>query len=185
MAEITEQKRVFDGEMVKLDVVTVVQGEESHEREVVRHDPGVSIVVLRTRGGETPQGHDVVLIQQFRAPAEKELKEIVAGIMDEGETPLETAKRELREETGLEANEWIELGKLYPSPGYLDEHLTLFIARDVRYIGDDPDETEHLNVCSMPFTLALEQVQKGEIQDMKTVAGLLWASVYLANEMNI
>jgi ADP-ribose pyrophosphatase len=184
MTEITESKRVYSSEKLKVDEVTVLQDGDTQKREIVRHSPGVSIVVLRSRGGETAQGYEVIMIQQFRAPAEKELIELVAGIMDEGETPLEAAKRELREETGLEANNWVELGTLYASPGYVDEQLTLFLARDTRYVGDDPDDTENLRLCAMPFTLALESVKKGEIQDLKTAAGLFWASLYLSEEMS-
>ena len=184
MEEILDSKRVYDGKMVQVDAVNVALSDGStSEREVVRRTPGVCIVMLRQRGDEVRQGVEVMLIQQFRVPAEKELLEIVAGMIDEGETPLESAKRELREETGYEADEWAELGTFYASPGYTDEQLTLFLARDGHYVGDDPDDTEDLNIRTIPFTLALEEVRKGKIQDLKTVAGLLWAAAYLESEM--
>jgi ADP-ribose pyrophosphatase len=182
MQSISDRETLYEGKMVRLEVLTVQQDGKELKREVVRHDPGVAIIALQERGDIKRQGHQVILVEQYRPALGREVLEIVAGLVDEGEEPLEAAQRELREETGLEADEWVELGSLYSSPGFTDEKITFFFARDVRHVGSDPDAHEKLSICTMPFTLALEDVRAGKIRDAKTVAGLLWAATYLQDE---
>lgn len=176
----TLQKRQphYQGKLIAVETVAVAYEDGTvRTREVVRHGPVVAIVALQEQTDSVAHGLQVVMVRQFRAPVERELLEIVMGQVDAGETALEAAQREFREETGLAAETWVELGTLLSSPGFTDEAATFFLARDLR-----PTETsaeEHLTLCTVPFTLLLEQVQRGEIEDAKTVAGLLWAALHL------
>ncbi len=185
MPEITKQQRVYDGKLIQVDVVEETRdGGGVQQREVVHHKPGVAIVVMQEHSDVVVYGYQVIMVEHYRTPIGVRLTELVAGMVDEGETPLEAAKRELGEEVGLEAGQWDELGTLYTSPGFTDEAITLYLARDVRGASAKTDEKEQLSLCMVPFALALEQVRKGEIQDMKTVAGLLWTSYVLEEERN-
>ncbi|MBA3532984.1 MAG: NUDIX hydrolase, partial [Ardenticatenales bacterium] len=152
--------------------------------EVVRHAPVVSIVALQEPGKTTERGYQVVMVKQYRAPVEEEVLELVAGHVDEGESPLEAARRELREETGFAAEEWTELGTLYSSPGFTDERATIFIARGLSHVGAELDAGETLSLHFVPFTMALASIKSGEIRDAKSVAGLLWASFQLEYEQH-
>lgn len=182
MPAITERRQVYDGKMIQVEMVKVADGSSGERsREVVRHAPVVGIIVLK-EPGEGARGYEVVMVRQYRAPVEQEVLEIVAGHVDAGESPLEAARRELREETGFEAKEWIELGTLYSSPGFTDEEVTLFIARSLSHLGAAHDEEEAITLHFMPFTLALGSIQRGEIRDAKSVAGLLWATLHLEYE---
>jgi ADP-ribose pyrophosphatase len=181
MNEITQRETIYEGKLLSLETVKV-RGKDGEERarDVVRHKPGVTILALREESDAVAQGYQVVMVQQYRPPLEQELLELVAGIIDEGETPLEAAQRELREETGLVAEEWVELGTIVSSPGFTDERITIFLARTLQQVGADPDPEENLSICTMPFTLLMQDLLAGKIQDAKTVAGLLWLSVYLS-----
>jgi ADP-ribose pyrophosphatase len=182
MQSISNTETIYEGKMVRLEVLTVQQDGKELKREVVRHAPGVAIVALQERGDIKRQGHQVIMVEQFRPALGREVLEIVAGLVDEGEMPLEAAKRELREEVGLEADDWVELGSLYTSPGFTDEKITFFFARDVRHVGSDPDANEKISLCTMPLTLALQDARAGKTQDSKTVIGLLWAAAHLQDE---
>lgn len=183
MAKIVNRRSLFDGELVDLELLRVEKEGDVVTREVVRHRPGVAIVALQAHTDMVPQGQQVVLVQQYRPPVDEPVLELVAGLVEPSDgTALEAARRELREEVGLEADEWVELGSLLTSPGFTDERLTLFLARDVREVPRTPDAHEALTICKMPFTLAVEEVLAGKVQDAKTVAGLLWAALVLERE---
>lgn len=186
MIEIVSRERAFDGDFIQVDVLEVERGEGDPQRhEVVRHQPGVAIVLLREESDVVAYGQQVILVNHERVPIERELVEVVAGMKDEGESPLEAAQRELREEVGMEAGQWDELGTLYSSAGFTDEEITFFLAREARNVSGQTDEKESLSLKMLPLSLALEQARKGEIQDMKTVLGLFWAAAFLQEEQAI
>ncbi len=183
MADIRSQTRAFDGDWIQVDVLDVAQEEGEPERhEVVRHRPGVAIVLLQEQSDVVAYGNQVILVNHYRVPIERKLLELVAGIMDEGESPLQAAQREVREELGMAADRWDELGTLFSSAGFTDEKITLFLARGARPIDTERDEGEALSPHMVPFSLALEQVRKGEIMDMKTALGLMWAAAFMQAE---
>lgn len=136
-------------------------------REMITH-PG-SVVVLPV----LPDGR-VLLIQQYRYAARQFLWELVAGRMDEGETPVEAAKRELKEETGYRAKSWRVFLEFYPSPGFLEEKMYLLLAEGLIAGQAEPEEDE--KIIARPYTNKQleEMIRKGKLHDAKTIAGVLY-----------
>lgn len=156
---------------LRVDRVKLPDGREA-VREVVEHAGAVAVVAL--------DGEDhVYLVRQYRYPVQKELLEIPAGILKEGETPLAGARRELAEETGIRALCWEYLFSIYSSPGFTDEQLHLFVARDLQFFGQELDEDEFIKVVKVPFGEIPEMIKRGEIADAKSVAGLLAAGLWV------
>ena len=176
--ELTERmvssQTIFEGHIVKvtLDQAELPNGKLA-EREVVYHPGGVAILALGEDGM-------VPLVRQFRYPIQQLLLELPAGKLDrDSEDQLEAAKRELSEETGLEAEDWTYLGSMLVSPGFCDERLHMYLARDLKRKEQHLDEDEFLNVEVMPFDELLKQVMDGTIEDAKTVAATLKTKLYL------
>lgn len=170
---LIERKTVFEGKVVRLylDRVLLPNGVEA-ERELVRHWGAVGMVPLDRDGG-------VFLVRQYRHPAGRELLEIPAGKLREGEDPLECARRELEEEIGYRASKWTRLTSFYTSPGFSDEILHLFLAEGLIPSQASPEEDEFLEILKVPLEEALGMVASGEIVDSKSIAGIALASLYL------
>lgn len=141
-------------------------------REIVRHPGSVVILALDERR-RTPS---VLLIRQYRYAAGEELWELPAGRIDEGEDALTAAQRELAEETGYSASEWSPALVYYASPGFLDETMSLFAARDLRKGKATPEDDECIVSRMVPLPQAVEWVMKGKVHDGKAIAGVLWAA---------
>ena len=105
--------------------------------------------------------------------------ELPAGKLDPGEPHLDTARRELREETGYVADDWRRLGVIHPSVAYTDEAIEIYLARGLEQRGAKLDDDEFLETFTLPFTEALAWVEQGRITDAKSVAGLLWVRTFL------
>jgi ADP-ribose pyrophosphatase len=148
--------RAFEGKMFD---VLVEDG-----KEIVVHGPAVAIVAV-------DRDRQVTLVRQQRAPAGGPLLELPAGGVEEGETPLATARRELREETGLHGGDWTEVAAFFTTPGFCDERMHLFLARELEQGDAEPEESEQLELVRVP----LDDVPAllPEIEDGKTLAGLL------------
>jgi ADP-ribose pyrophosphatase len=167
-------KIVSSKEILKNKLFTVVDevahdpsGFEIH-RAVIRH-PG-SAVMMAVDAQER-----ILLVKQFRLPAEKELWELPAGRIDPGESPLDTARRELREETGYEAKTWTPLISFWASPGYVDEKMNIFLAEDLKEGKQQPMEDERIEIGWFEAPKLRQMIRAGEIQDGKTMVGyLLW-----------
>lgn len=161
--KISESVRHFDGVIlsVRVDRVEMENGKFA-PREVVEHKPAVCILPMDKDG-------NVYLVRQYRHAVGEDLIEAPAGLMEEGETPEQAALRELREETGaLGTVRYV--GDFYPTPGYCEEVIHLFVA-DVESFGEtDPDEDEFLQTVKMSFDEFYRQAHKGELRDGKTVA---------------
>lgn len=157
----------FEGRIIKVlrDTVELENGKTS-AREVVCHNGGVCVAALTEQ-------NEVLLVRQFRYPYKEVLLELPAGKLDPGEDHRPAALRELSEETGLEAGELTYLGHIYASPGFCDEALHMYLARDLTRARQHLDEDEFLDVVTMPFDTLVEQVMSGEITDAKTVATVL------------
>jgi ADP-ribose pyrophosphatase len=138
------------------------------KREVVEHPGGVGVLALTDEG-------EVLLVQQYRYPYGEITLEIPAGKRDRGEQPLETGKRELAEETGASAERFVSLGVLYPTPGYCDEVIHLYLATGLHFAEMNPDEDEFLAVQRLPLHTLVERVMAGEIPDAKTQIAALKA----------
>jgi len=135
-------------------------------REVVVHPGAVAIVPLR-------EDERVVLVRQYRHAVGKILMEIPAGTMHPQETPEECAQRELREEVWCSAGRLEKLASFYLAPGYSTELLHLFLATDLTPAKGEQDEDELLEITTLPLTDALAAIERGDIQDAKTIVGLL------------
>jgi len=153
-------------DMVKLpnDVISL--------REVVHHPGGVCVAAV-------DENEMVTMVRQFRYPLGEHLLELPAGKLEPGEEPLPAAKRELSEETGLEAENWVDLGFIYTSAGFSTERLYIYLATGLTQGRAHPDPNEFLDVEKMPLAELLEMADKCRIHDAKTVAGILKAERYL------
>ena len=165
-------REVYRGRIIRVreDTVLLPNGKEGR-REVVEHPGGVGILAL--------DGDDVLLVRQYRYAFSRVLTEIPAGKREPGEEPSVTARRELKEEIGAEAEKWTELGALIASPGCYGETLYLYLAQELTFGATHPDEDEFLDVLRMPFDEAVERCMRGELTDAKTVAALLKAKILL------
>lgn len=174
METMVSSQTIFEGKIVKvtLDQAKLPNGKLA-AREVVYHPGGVAVLALGEDGM-------VPLVRQFRYPIQELLLELPAGKLDqEAEDQLEAAKRELSEETGMEAEEWTYLGYTLASPGFCDERLHMYLARKLKTHEQHLDEDEFLNVEMVPFEKLVEDVMSGTITDAKTVATTLKVKVLL------
>ncbi len=160
-------ERLYEGAILNLrrDEVTVKNG-ISH-REIVEHSGGAVMVAV------TPAGR-IVMVRQYRKPAGRVVLEVPAGKLDPGEDPLEAARRELREETGYTAGHVQYLLRCYPSVGYSEEILYLYLCTDLKPGETDFDENEAIDVEEMDPDTLQKMVMAGEIEDGKTVIALLY-----------
>ena len=166
-------KEIFDGKVIRVchDNVLLENGETAL-REVVYHNGGVCVLPLTDSG-------EVIFVKQFRYPYKEEVLELPAGKLNRGEDPFESAVRELKEETGAEAKKYTPLGRLYPSPGYCGEIITMYLAEDLSFGEQSLDDDEFLDTVKIPFEKAVEMVLAGEIPDAKTQTALLKAKLML------
>jgi ADP-ribose pyrophosphatase len=141
-------------------------------------DPGgfeIKRAIIQHKGSAVMMAVDdrkrILLVKQFRLPARQYLWELPAGKLDEGETPLQAAKRELTEETGYSARKWDKLASFYPSPGFLTEKMTIFIATDLKEGEAKPMEDERIEVKWFKSKQVAEMIEDGKVADAKTIIG--------------
>ena len=162
----------FDGKLIKVTYdVAEVNGKEAW-REVVHH-PGASAVVA------IDENNRIIMEKQFRYALNDYLLEIPAGKLDKGEDPLVCAKRELEEETGIIASEWISLGTIATSPGFCNEVIHLYVAKGLSKGEIHWDEDEYVEVERYTFDELLQRIKEEKIKDSKSLSALLLAMPYL------
>lgn len=162
-----EHKRMYEGVLINVDLdrVSLPNGKCAN-REVVTHCPCVAVVPLNDDG-------TVTLVHQYRYPLSEVLTEIPAGKLEPGEDALAGAVRELKEEIGAVSDQMVDLGELYTSPGFCQESIHLYLAKDLDYGETCPDEDEFLQIFRMPLSELKDRILSGEIRDAKTVAAVL------------
>ena len=142
-------------------------------REVIEHPGGVCVAAVTDQ-------RELLFVRQFRYPYKEVVLELPAGKRDKAdEDPLTCGKRELLEETGATAEHYRSLGKLYPTPGYCDEVIHLFLAQGLSYGESCPDEDEFVEVVRIPLDTAVQMVLNNEIPDAKTQVAVLKVAMFL------
>ncbi len=171
---IRQREAVFAGKAFKVEKVhlTLPDGREG-QYDLVNHIGSVTILPLNQDG-------NILFVKQYRVGSESILLELPAGTLNPGEDPLECAKREIQEETGMGASEFITLGDIFLAPGYATEHMYLYFARSLFPSNAEGDEDEFIQVESIPAKLAYEMAASNQIHDSKTLAAMLLARSYLA-----
>jgi ADP-ribose pyrophosphatase len=155
-----ESRTVYQGRLVSV----TLERWGDHEREIVEHPGAVAIVAVDGDGC-------VTLVRQLREAARGELFELPAGTLEPGESPLESARRELAEETGLTGWEWREATAFWTTPGFCRERMTVFFAEGVEAGEARPDDDESFELVRWPAGEI--EARLGELEDAKTIAGLL------------
>lgn len=170
---LVSKETIYQGRKLCLEVHQIEEpGGRRATREVIRHGGSVAILAFR-RSAEG--GREVLLEHNYRYSVGRYITEIPAGTLDKpGEPLIDCAQRELEEETGCRAAELRLLVSLLPSPGFLSERLTVFVAEDVVEGQAAPEPGELISVHWTPWPQALEMVRRGEIEDAKTMAALLY-----------
>ena len=161
------EEPVWQGGVIRVEDMAVELPDGTlAQRDIVRHPGGVGVVALTDECL-------VALVRQYRAPFDRVTVEIPAGKLEPGEDPLEAARRELVEETGYTAGELTPLVSVAPSPGYTDEVVRVYLARDLTFTAQHTDGDEFLNVDLVPLDEVRTAVLSGAVIDAKTVAGIL------------
>ncbi|MBO5440344.1 MAG: NUDIX hydrolase [Clostridia bacterium] len=168
-------KQIFDGKVVKLfvDDVELPDGKKAI-REIVRHPGAVCVIPI-------DNDENVIMIKQFRYPFSEVLLEIPAGKLEPNEDPLEAVKRELEEESGVNAQSVEYIGTMYTTVAILDEKIHMYLATGLTYKSAHPDEGEFLEVEKIPLKTLVDMVMEGKIPDSKTQIAILKAEKILAS----
>lgn len=164
---------IYDGKIIKVrrEQVELPDGSRA-ERELVGHYGGVGVIAV-------DENNEVFMVSQYRIAAKSMMLEIPAGKLEYGENPLECGKRELIEETGYRAKEFTHLGEYYATPGYCEEKLNIYLARDLEFVGQNLDDGEFLNVKKYSLDELYKKVMQNEIYDAKTAIAILKAKEIL------
>lgn len=161
-------EQIYNGRILNLrkDTIRLTNGKQA-TREIIEHEPAVVIIAYDTN-------KTIRLVKQYRTPVQKVLLEAPAGIINKGELPLNAAKRELQEETGLTATHWTALGEAYPAPGFCNEYLYFFLAKDLQQGPTNPDEDEFLEQVSLSMAEYQHHIQTKKIIDAKTILSFFY-----------
>ncbi len=175
---MVERKEIYSGKILRLccDRVRLCDGSTA-AREIVEHGGAVCVLPVTEKGR-------ALLVRQFRYPAGTELLEAPAGRLEKGENPLSAAKRELLEETGCVAENWTDLGFIYPTAGYSTERIYLYLACGLQRGEACPDEGEFLELEEIELEKLFKMAAVGEITDGKTVCAVFRGKEFLQNGRN-
>jgi ADP-ribose pyrophosphatase len=167
--ELLDSKRAFSGRVFYVSVDTVHEGEKTYTREVVHHSG--SAVILPAFDDGT-----IALVRQYRHPAVRYLLELPAGTLNHNELPEGGAARELEEELGLVAGRMEKLSEFFVSPGFCEEKMWLYLATELTETAQRLEEDELIQVVRLPLERALQMITDNEIEDAKTIIGLMLAA---------
>ena len=169
-------REIYNGRIIRVkeDTVLLPNG-KTEGRELVMHNGGVAVVAM-------DEDKNILMVRQYRKPYEEVVLEIPAGKLEKGEDPYDAGLRELREETGYTAGKYYSIGKCYPSPGYCSEIIHMYIAEDLKFVGQELDPGEFVEVLKIPLSELVRMVMDNEISDAKTQIALLKADRILNKE---
>lgn len=166
-------ENIYDGKVVHLRVETVeLPDGKTSKRELIGHSGGVGVIAV-------DENRKVFMVEQYRIAARSMMLEIPAGKLEYGEDPLECGARELIEETGYRAEEFTHLGAYYATPGYCEEVLNIYLAKNLSFVGQHLDDGEFLNVKKYDLDELYDMVMENKIYDAKTAIAILKAKAVL------
>lgn len=161
------EKKEFNGKFIEVSTYDVeLSTGQKGIREVVKHPGGVVVVALK-------DANTILMVKQYRYPIKQVSIELPAGRLEKGEDPDVAIKRELEEETGYIAKTWKSLGYIYTTPGFCDEKLYLYLATDLEFKKQNPDDGEIIEPFEYKLDEVLELIKSGEINDSKTICALM------------
>lgn len=171
-ATVLSSEVVYQGPLFRvLHDKLIEPGGRENERDVIRHNG--SVVILAIDNSKSKRNPWIVMERQFRHAANQFLWELPAGKIDAGEEPLAGAKRELAEETGYRAKKWRPLVEYYASPGFLGEAMKVFVAEGLEAGDARPEDDEDIELRLVKLSDVLKMIEKGAIQDGKTLTSVL------------
>ncbi|HHV29149.1 NUDIX domain-containing protein [Acetivibrio mesophilus] len=173
------KKHIYSGNIISVESVNVLlpNGKEA-SRDVVLH-PGASVII------PISDNNELYMVRQYRKPVEKELLELPAGKLDKGEDPEVCARRELKEETGLEAAKLKHISSIYTTPGFTNEVLHIYAAVGLHEGEACADEDEFISTKKVPVNNLVEMILNQEITDAKSIIGILLAEKIIKGEIKI
>src|SRR6267378_7199187 len=167
--QILDSKEIFRGRIFEVTVDTIREGDKTYQREVVHH-PGSAVIIPIFEDGT------IALVRQYRHPAVRYLLEAPAGTLKRGEVPEEGAARELEEELGFVAAHLEKLSEFFVSPGFCEEKMWVYLATELTETRQQLEDDEILEVVRIPFSQVLSMITTGEIEDAKTIIGIMLAA---------
>lgn len=174
--ETLNTREVFRGRVFSVTVDTVREGDQTYERDVVHH-PGSAVIIPVFADGT------IALVRQYRHPTGRYLLEAPAGTLKRGEAPETGALRELEEELGLVAGHLEKLLEFFVSPGFCEEKMWVYLATKLTETEQRLDDDEVIEVVRLPFAQALGMITSGEIEDAKTIIGVMLAAPHVGPAM--
>lgn len=167
--DVLASEKIYGGRVIDLLVDTVREAGRTYTREIVRHPGGAAVVPVFDDG-------TIALVSQYRHPAVRYVLELPAGRIESGERPEVCAARELEEEIGVVAARIDQLSEFYTTPGFCAEKLWVFLATGLKETKRSHEDDELIEVVRLPLARALEMIASREIEDAKTIIGLLLAA---------
>jgi ADP-ribose pyrophosphatase len=175
--EVLAAEELYHGRIFDVSLYTVREGGQTYRREVVHHPGGASTVAVFADG-------TIALVRQYRHPTLRYVLELPAGKLDAPERPEDCAARELEEEIGVRAGRLEKLAEFFTTPGFCEEKLWVYLATELTETKQQLEEDEMVEVVRVSFARALEMIASGEIEDAKTIIGLLLAAERLGIKRN-
>jgi ADP-ribose pyrophosphatase len=167
--QILDSKEIFRGRVFDVTVDTIRERDKTYQRETVHH-PGSAVIVPVFDDGT------IALVRQYRHPAVRYLLEVPAGTLKHGEPPEEGAVRELEEELGYTAGSMEKLSEFFVTPGFCEEKMWVYLATELTATEQRLEDDEILEIVRIPFSQALGMITTGEIEDAKTIIGIMLAA---------
>ncbi|SHJ48506.1 NUDIX hydrolase [Paramaledivibacter caminithermalis] len=165
--------KLYQGKIINLRIDTVELPDQKYsKREIVEHPGAVAVIPIT-------EDNKIVMVKQYRKSVEEYLLEVPAGKLEIGEEPLDCAKRELLEETGYKSDNLQYIFKFYTSPGFCNETISIFLAKDLIVDVAQPDEDEYIEIEKYDIDELIEKINKEEIKDAKTIISILYIKNYL------